>query len=263
MLGDLLRYELDGVVTVKSYMVGIELAISLAPITLRSSSSAVVPSPHTVVLDDAVFHDLIDVEAFEENNMLCLEVPTGELSLMNYRICDNRPTENGYLAGGSIPFTVFSHIETPQTPNMLEISMRLRSDLPERFVGQDIRVQLPVPACTRSVSSQFSESSQSRPVVVHHQSPSMIEWNVGRLRGGSEIQIKMKLTLSEAPTPAIRRAIGPISLRFEVSDYLPSGFSIRKLSAVPSRGHTYSNTNTEIKPWIRNITRASSYVVRI
>ena len=75
--------------------------------------------------------------------------------------------------------------------------------------------------------------------------------------GGSEMSLKIKVTLDTIITLAVKRELGPIAMSFEIPMYNVSKLNVRYLRI--------SETHKSYNPfrWVRYITQSSSYVCRL
>ena len=53
-------------------------------------------------------------------------------------------------------------------------------------------------------------------------------WTIRKVSGGSEMSLRMKITLDQPITPAHRREMGPISMQFEIPMYNVSNLQVWK-----------------------------------
>jgi AP-4 complex subunit mu-1 len=234
-----------------------------------------------VVLDDANFHECVNLDDFDATRTLALIPPDGEFVLMNYRItgAEFRP-----------PFRVFPTLEET-SPFKVELVLRVRADIPEANYGTNVVIRFPVPknAATvipelgpggsstgvasgptgstfsaagklptaSSAAAAFAASGQSADYSAKDRE---VVWTIKKFGGGQEHTLRTKITLASASTSgpaAIRKELGPVSVAFEVPMYNASSLQVRYLRI--------AETHKGYKPhrWVRYVTTSNSYVCRL
>ena len=96
----------------KSYLAGnpeLKLALSEDLVVGKSANTY-----GNVVMDDANFHECVDLSEFEEQKILSLFPPDGEFAVMNYRITTEFQP----------PFRITPHVEEV-SPHKLELTIRV------------------------------------------------------------------------------------------------------------------------------------------
>eukprot|EP01132_Coremiostelium_polycephalum_P004143 gene4143-5183_t len=258
--GDLLRNEINGKLIIKSYLKGKPtLALGLSEdFTFGAHSEnnnnaeqkQSVYSRSGIVVDDCSFHECAS-NGFNENNILHFQPPQGEFTLLKYRI-----SQNTYS-----PFLVNTHLETGGGKGKMELIVKLRSNYSNRVISSSLSVKIPLPKstlnCTHSLdygkAGQLVEYKTSPPPSTE---PPMIHWTIGKLRGGMETILRVKLNTDPSISESvIRREIGPVSLEFEIQMFSCSTIQIKFLKPVGER--------IPIHRWIRYITDSKSYVCRV
>lgn len=81
--GSIVRAEIDGGITIKSYLTGVpDISIGLnEDISIGKSKGG-----YGIQMDDCNFHECVRVEEFETSKCLSFRPPAGEFDLMHYRI---------------------------------------------------------------------------------------------------------------------------------------------------------------------------------
>ncbi|CAE8589345.1 unnamed protein product [Polarella glacialis] len=88
----------------------------------------------SVVLDDCNFHECVDLQDFSELRTLSFYPPDGEFAVMNYRITGDF----------RVPFRIFPFAEQ-QTPHKIEITIKVRADIPEQNYGGNVQISCMLP----------------------------------------------------------------------------------------------------------------------
>ena len=132
----------------------------------------------------------------------------------------------------------------------------IRADIPDGNHGTNVIVKIPVP---RATANAFVELSAEIPgcSAEYNSAEKKVIWTIRKFPGGSEMSIRVKITLDCPVTSAHKREVGPISLGFEIPMYNVSNLQVRYLRI--------SETHKSYNPyrWVRYITQSSSYVCRL
>jgi AP-4 complex subunit mu-1 len=237
--------SIDGSIMMKSFLSGNpELRVALNEDLVIGKGGAY----GSVVLDDCNFHDCVRLDEFESGRILHFTPPDGEFSMLNYRItADFRP-----------PFKVYPLLEEP-APYKLELSLTIRAEIPELNHGANVVVRIPMPRNTVIAIPELSENSSAdgNSAVEYNTTEKRVYWTIRKFNGGSELSLKVKITLDSLVSAAHKREVGPISMGFEIPMYNVSHLQVRYLRI--------SETHKSYNPyrWVRYITQSSSYVCRL
>ena len=82
-------------------------------------------------------------------------------------------------------------------------------------------------------------------------------WKINKFQGGGEFNLITKITVSNSKSEEVRKELGPISLQFEIPSYNISKIQVKELKILTN------DKNYKALKWVRNVTQANSYVVRI
>jgi len=245
--GFVINSAIDGSIQMKSYLMGNpELRLALnEDIVVKGQNG-----PHggygAVVLDDCNFHECVDLSEFGDQRTLCFYPPDGEFTVMNYRITGDF----------RVPFRIFPTCEQ-QTPHMLEVTIKVRADIPEQNYGGNVQIACAMPKSAASVSTSLGSSltgQSAEYLAAEHR----VVWCIKKFQGGTEATIKCRVALSSPATSnqSAKKEVGPVSLTFEIPMYNVSNLQVRHLRI--SERHKSSNPCR----WVRYVTQPSSYVCR-
>lgn len=242
--GYVINSSIDGSILMKSFLSGNpELRLALNEDLVIGKGNA--GSYGSVVLDDCNFHECVHLDEFESSRTLHFIPPDGEFSVLNYRV----------TADFSPPFRIFPSIEEI-SQYKLELICIIRADIPDGQSGTNVAVKIPVPRSTSNVFLEFgTEVPGSNAEYLSNEKK--VLWTIKKIVGGSEMSIRVKITLDTTVTAAIKREIGPISLSFEIPMFNVSKLQVRYLRI--------AETHKSYNPcrWVRYITQSSSYVCRL
>lgn len=235
--------SIDGSIMMKSFLSGNpELRVALNEDLVVGKGNGF----GSVILDDCNFHECVRLDEFEKDRVLHFTPPEGEFSMLNYRItADFRP-----------PFKIYPLIEEP-APYKMELSILIRAEIPDGNHGANVVVRIPMPRNTQIATPELSCPDMDGNAVEYNSSEKKILWNIRKFNGGSELGLKVRITLDSLVTSASKREVGPISMGFEVPMYNVSHLQVRYLRI--------SETHKSYNPyrWVRYITQSSSYVCRL
>jgi AP-4 complex subunit mu-1 len=249
--GHVVNSSIDGSIQMKSFLAGnpeLRLALNEDLVIGRDRGGAY----GSVIFDDCNFHESVRLDEFEQTRTLHFTPPDGEFAVLNYRIS---------VGDFRLPFKLFPTIELTPGSHRMEFTCTVVADLPETNNGLNVVIRIPVPRCTINATAELQQSAEmtlagTGSAEYSAQEKRMV-WTVKKVPGGSEMSLKMKITLDQPATPAHRREMGPLSMQFEVPMYNVSNLQVRYLRI--------SETDKAYNPhrWVRYITSSTSYVYRI
>ncbi|CAH1769365.1 9406_t:CDS:10, partial [Entrophospora sp. SA101] len=189
---------------------------------LQPNSEIHVDEHYGITLDDYKFHDSVD---FTE----------GEFIAMSYRVSGDF----------GLPFRVFPSIsDISDDSNRIDVTIRVRADIPDNFIVNKCLVIIPVPRATLSVSNENLDGSIDQSAQYDNQLRKVI-WTIVKFKGGTEQSIKIKITGIKSLSPVSLLEMGPISLEFDIPNYTCSNIQIRRLKV-------YENNNLSLpQRWVR------------
>lgn len=238
--GYILNSTVDGCIQMKSYLSGnpeLKLALNEDLVIGKGDGS--------VVLDDANFHECCQLQDFETDRTLSFFPPDGEFVVLNYRV-------TGEFRA---PFRVFPSIDEV-SPYKMDLTLRVRADIPETFYGANVVVTIPVPRAAASASTELSQSSAGQ-VAEFNKSENNVKWNIKKIPGNTEQTLRVRIALSTPAGASTRKEFGPISLSFEIPMYNVSKLQVRYLR-IAEQGKSYNPYR-----WVRYVTQSNSYVCRV
>jgi len=245
--GFVVNSAIDGSLPMKSFLSGNpELKLALNEDLVVKASDGSGGGYGAVTLDDCNFHECVDLREFAGTKTLNFYPPDGEFAVMNYRITGDF----------RVPFRVFPCVES-QTQHQVEITIKVRADIPEQNYGGNVQISCKMPKCAASVSTQLM-SKMTGQSAEYLSEENRIVWNVKKFQGGMEASIKCRIALQSAGvnSDAIKKEIGPVSLDFEIPMYNVSNLQVKYLR-ISEMHKTYNPCR-----WVRYVTQAASYVCR-
>jgi hypothetical protein len=123
---------------------------------------------------------------------------------MNYRVSGDFQN--------TLPFIVFPLIEEGESArSTIDVSLTLRCELPSNCHATNIRVRIPVPKSTTSVSQEL-EAGQT---MEYKASDKTIFWKMKKINAHAEQHSKFRISVSEK-NKTTRKEIGPLRLALTV-----------------------------------------------
>jgi len=246
--GFVVNSAIDGSIQMKSYLMGnpeLKLALN-EDIQIKNQSLGGFHGGYgAVVLDDCNFHECVDLQDFSEHRTLSFYPPDGEFAVMNYRITGDF----------RVPFRINPFVEQ-QTPHKIEITIKVRADIPEQNYGGNVQISCMLPKLTASVSNELSAATGQ--TAEYLASEHRLVWNIKKFQGNTELMLKSRVTLSSPVSNVanVKKEVGPVSLTFEIPMYNVSNLQVRFLRIAESH-KSYNPCR-----WVRYVTQSSSYVCR-
>jgi AP-4 complex subunit mu-1 len=240
--GIVVNSSIDGSILMRSFLSGNpELRLALNEDLVIGKGGAM----GSVVLDDCNFHECVHLDEFESDRQLHFLPPEGEFAVLNYRI----------TADFRSPFRIYPTLEETG-PYKLELVVLVRADLPDGNHGTNVSVRIPVPKATSTASIDLNTEIPGC-IAEYSNAEKKIIWSIRKFTGGSEMSMRVKITLDTPVVSSHKREIGPISMSFEIPMYNVSNLQVRYLRI--------SETHKSYNPcrWVRYITQSSSYVCRL
>lgn len=239
--GTVVNSAIDGSIMMKSFLSGnpeLRLALNEDLVIGKGNGYG------SVVLDDCNFHECVHLDEFEQSRSLHFLPPDGEFAVLNYRVTTDY----------RVPFKVYPSIEETG-PYKMDCNIVIRADIPEANYGSNMIIKMAVPRATAGASAEIlGDYPQS--TAEYNASEKKVVFTVRKVNGGSELNLKVKISLDGPVTAAHKREVGPISIGFEIPMYNVSNLQVRYLRI--------SETHKSYNPyrWVRYITQSSSYVCR-
>ncbi|KAF0373323.1 AP-4 complex subunit mu [Gigaspora margarita] len=183
--GMTIHSEINGSIQIKSYLQdNSEIRITLSSNMAHGRDTYNSDDRFGIMFNDYKFHESVDSSDFEGHRQMIIFPPEGEITAMIYRI-----------SGDNLPFRIFPQIlDVPESPNKIDIIIRIRTDFPEDKIATKCTVIVPLPHITQSVSNEhldgFADQSARYDSRVRK-----VFWTINKLKGGTEQSLKIKVGL--------------------------------------------------------------------
>eukprot|EP00161_Ancyromonas_sigmoides_P009368 TRINITY_DN2325_c0_g1_i1.p2 TRINITY_DN2325_c0_g1~~TRINITY_DN2325_c0_g1_i1.p2 ORF type:complete len:433 (-),score=220.36 TRINITY_DN2325_c0_g1_i1:21-1319(-) len=245
--GTLLRSEIVGAIKLRCYLSGMpELKLGLNDRILfenagRSTGGA--GGAKAIEMEDVKFHQCVRLSQFESNRTIAFVPPDGEFELMSYR-----------LSTQIRPLIWVEAVIEPHSGSRIEYLVKAKSQFKSRSTANQVRIEVPVPP--DADSPQFKSSIGSVKYVPERD---VIVWSIRQFAGQKEYLMRAHFGLPSISDEDRAQVKAPIRCSFEIPYYTTSGLSVRFLKVIPGRG----SDNYTALPWVRYITQAGDYEIRL
>jgi len=193
----------------------------------------------SVAIDDVTCHQCVKLHAFEKTREIQFVPPDGAFDLMQYRVTSNL----------KMPFIV-SAIVNELGGTRVDYRVQVTSQYPPDITGTKVVLHIPTPAST---AQQVVRVKMGK--VRYDATNNCFNWSIKRFPGGQTFDLTASVTLISTLQKKVWSR-PPISMDFEVP-VTASGLQVRFLKVVEQK------LNYETIKWVRSITRAGQYNIRI
>ncbi|KAF7809989.1 AP-2 complex subunit mu [Senna tora] len=257
--GSVLRCDVTGKILMKCFLSGMpDLKLGLNDkIGLEKESqlkSRPTKSGKTIELDDVTFHQCVNLTRFNSEKTVSFVPPDGEFELMKpirreqkavsvelrYRITE----------GVNLPFKVLPTIKELGRTRM-EVNVKVKSVFGAKMFALGVVVKIPVPKQTAKTSFTVTSGRAK-----YNASIDCLVWKIRKFPGQTEPTLSAEVELISTMAEKKSWTRPPIQMEFQVPMFTASGLRVRFLKVWEKSGY-----NTV--EWVRYITKAGSYEVRI
>jgi len=193
----------------------------------------------TVEIDDCTFHRCVRLGKFDSERTITFIPPDGEFELMRYRVSDNI----------KLPFRLIPAIQE-EGKSKVTFNVKVTAQFDADKSATDVVVKVPVPPNTARTNIKVGAGRAK-----FEPDQKAIVWRIKRFPGGAEFMLQAEVDLMQT-TRAKAWSRPPISFNFNVSMFTSSGVYVRYL-------RVYDKSGYHANRWVRYITRAGQYQIRI
>lgn len=240
--GQVLRADVSGKVICKSYLSGMpecKFGLNDKLVMDKDKRSAARRSSGGIAIDDVTFHRCVKLGQFEHDRTINFIPPDGEFKLMEYRITDNV----------NLPFRVIPVI-IEHGKSRVEYEIKIKGNFSSRLFASHVTVKIPTPVNTARCQLEpgFGKAK-------YNANEKAIVWKMKRFPGDASFVLRGEAKLLHVmdDKPWSRP---PIMMEFQVPMFTSSGLHVRFLKV-------FERSNYETIKWVRYMTRAGQYQIRI
>jgi AP-2 complex subunit mu-1 len=245
--GSILRNEVSGAVQMNTKLTGMpecKFGLNDKLVIDKDRATAVGTEDQrgkpSVEIDDCTFHRCVRLGKFDADRTITFIPPDGEFELMRYRVSDNI----------NLPFRIIPAVQEEQNMTKVSINVKIFANFSDQLFATHVVIKIPVPKNTAKTKIKHTFGRAK-----YEPEQQAIVWRVKRFAGKAEciITADVELIATVRPKPWSRP---PIQCEFQVPMFTASGVHVRFLRVYDKSGY---HTNR----WVRYITKAGSYQIRI
>lgn len=244
--GVVLRADVSGKIMMKAFLTGMpECKFGMNDKLVMERESKADPKAAKrregtgIAIDDLTFHRCVRLGQFDTDRTISFIPPDGEFELMKYRITQNV----------SLPFRVIPVVqEHPRS--RVEYEIKIKGNFASNLFATNVVLVIPTPP--NAARCQIEETVGK---AKYEPQQNAIVWKIKKFPGDSGYTLKaeVKLAAGIVDKPWARP---PITMEFQVPMFTSSGLHVRFLKV-------FERSNYQTVKWVRYITRAGSYQIRI
>jgi len=193
-------------------------------------------------LEDATFHQCVNLSTYESQKVVTFVPPDGEFELMRYRCQD----------GISLPFKVISTVNDMGRTRM-ELTATVKSSYSSKLVAINMVVLVPVPENTAKANILVTVGKAK-----YDATKKALVWKISKFVGEAEHSLRAEVILvatTREKKPWVRP---PISMQFQVPMYSASSVRVAYLKILERKmGSAY-----KVDKWVRKVVKSGDYLIR-
>ncbi|KAJ2885361.1 clathrin associated protein complex medium subunit [Coemansia aciculifera] len=196
----------------------------------------------SVEIADCQFHQCVRLGRFDTDRTISFIPPDGEFELMRYRTTENV----------NLPFKVLPVVRE-MGKTRIEYEVLIKSNFSAKLSATNMAVTIPTPPNATKCRIKVTGAGAGK--AKYHPEENAIVWRISRFQGLQELALTAVVDLAPMtkPTPWSRP---PIALDFQVLMFTASGLLVRFLKV-------FEKSNYQSVKWVRYMTKAGSYEIRI
>jgi len=205
----------------------------------NKKAGSVRKSTSGIAIDDVTFHRCVKLGQFEHDRTINFIPPDGEFELMKYRITDNV----------NLPFRVIPVI-VEHGKSRVEYEIKIKGNFSSKLFATHVQLKIPCPQNTAKVTleppiGRAKYSANEKAII----------WRCKRFPGDASyvLRFEAKMLHSMEDKTWVRP---PIVMEFQVPMFTSSGLHVRFMKV-------FERSNYETIKWVRYMTRAGTYQIRI
>jgi len=243
--GEVLQMNASGKVLMKTMLSGMpEARIGINDklcLTQSFSATNSGKAASYIHLNDIKLHRCVRLGKFDEDRSILFVPPDGEFELMRYSVSNL-----------NLPFLVHANIVERGSPTTRVVyDIKVESKYNASWYATDICVVIPTPENAHNCNVKVNHGKIQYVPAQH-----CMEWKMKKLYGSQSALMKGEVELTRLMVDK-EWARPPVKMQFQVRMLAASGMKIRYLKI------TENNLQYKTSKWVRYITNAGSYQIRI
>lgn len=199
------------------------------------------PRRNMVALDDLQFHQCVRLNTFDKDHSINFIPPDGTFTLLRYRA----------TRGVKLPIRLSAQV-VEKSRTRVQISLRVQSLIGTHFPVNELEFRIPCPPNTVKMWVIGIESGKAKLVL----EDGVVVWKIKRLPSAKEGSLMFETESVSSVEDDGRWARPPILCDFTIPMTTASGLTVRHLRIMEKGNYRTSK-------WIRYVTRAGRYEIRI
>lgn len=193
-------------------------------------------------VEDAIFHQCVNLSTYEAQKVVTFVPPDGEFELMRYRCQDSI----------SLPFKVLSVInEMGRT--RLEMNIQVKATYSSKIIGNSVAVVIPVPDNTAKANILVTNGKAK-----YDATKKALVWKMSKFVGEADHSLRAEVILVATTTEKKPWVRPPISMTFTVPQLNASTMRISYLTIIERKmGAAY-----QVDKWVRKMVKSGDYLIR-
>jgi AP-1 complex subunit mu len=198
-----------------------------------------------VDMEDIRFHHCVPLNRFENDRTITFIPPDGAFDLMTYRLSTK------------VKPLIWAQCQIQKhSGSRVEYLIKVKSNFKRRSTANDVEIIVPVPADADSPNYKSSIGK-----VDWMPSENQFIWKIKNLQGEKKYLMRAHFGLPSIQNEELESkgdsvASTPLKIKFNLPYYTCSGLQVRYLKITEDSGY-------QALPWVRYITEAGDYAIRI
>jgi len=244
--GSVLKSDVSGKIIMKTYLTGMPeckfgLNDKLVMEKEARANKGKTPARHGsgIAIDDITFHRCVRLGQFDQDRTISFIPPDGEFELMKYRITQNV----------NLPFKVIPVINEHGNTRV-EYELKIKGNFSSKLFATNVQLKIPTPKNTAKAKMEVTAGKAK-----YHPELNAVVWKIKRFPGDASYILKGEVKmLASIEEKAWSRP--PVVMEFQVPMFTASGLHVRFLKV-------FERGNYQTIKWVRYITRAGTYQIRV
>lgn len=241
--GQILRADVSGKVMMKSFLSGMpecKFGVNDKLGAQDGKSQQKRRKQTRIAIDDLSFHRSVKLTQFDVDRTISFIPPDGEFELMKYRITQNV----------NLPFQL-THISVIEHgKSRVEYDITVKGNFNSQLFGQNVIITIPTP--TNTAKSHVSVGIGR---AKYTPAKNAIVWKIKKFPGGVSNSLHADVKLVQSINDK-GWSKPPITVNFQVPMFTASGMKVLFL-------RIFEQSNYDTTKWVRYMTRAGQYQIRI
>jgi len=243
--GAILRADVSGKVICKTFLSGMpecKFGLNDKLAMAQESKNKSKKRKHTgIAIDDITFHRCVSLTQFDVDRTISFTPPDGEFELMKYRITQNV----------NLPFTITHITVREHDRSRVEYDLTLKGNFSTKLFAANVTVNIPTP----SNAARTTKLNVGIGKAKYNAAKNAVIWKIKKFPGGASYSLSADVKLAASISDK-QWSRPPITLNFQVPMFTASGLNVRFL-------RIFERSNYETTKWVRYMTRAGQYQIRI